>query len=105
MLTPDAAIDLLVLFIGQGRIEQERDQAKQLCEELGYLPLGLELVGRYLHEKVDLSLAQMRQRLGLKHCSQQNLSEEMTTRLRVEAAFELSWQELDEVAQELGCLR
>ena len=37
VLTPDAAIDLLILFVGQERIEQERDQAKQLCEELGYL--------------------------------------------------------------------
>jgi len=104
VLTLDAAIALLVLFVGQERIEQERDQAKQLCEELGYLPLGLELVGRYLYDKLDLSLVQMRQRLALKHRSLQNPSEEMTARLGVEAAFELSWQELDEVAQDLGCL-
>ena len=104
VLTPDAAIALLVSFVGQERIEQERDQAEHLCKELGYLPLGLELVARYLYNKLDLSLAQMRQRLGLKHRSLQNPSGEMTARLGVEAAFELSWQELDEVEKELGCL-
>ena len=104
VLTPDAAIALLVSFVGQERIEQERDQAEHLCKQLGYLPWGLELVGRYLKRKPDLSLAQMRQRLDLKHRSLQNPSQETTARLGVEAAFELSWQELDEVAQELGCL-
>ncbi len=104
VLTQDAAIALLISFVGQERIEQEREQAEHLCEKLGYLPLGLELVGRYLQRKADLSLAQMRQRLDLKHRSLQNPSGEMTARLGVEAAFELSWQELDAVAQELGCL-
>ena len=104
VLTQDSAIALLILFAGQERIDQERDQAEHLCEKLGYLPLGLELVGRYLQRKADLSLAQMRQRLDLKHRSLQNSYEQITARAGVEAAFELSWQELNEVAQQLGCL-
>jgi tetratricopeptide (TPR) repeat protein len=104
VLPEDAAIALLVSFVGEERIYGELDQAKQLCEELGYLPLGLELVGRYLKRKPDLSLAQMRQRLGLEHRSLQQRSEDMTARLGVAAAFELSWQELDELAQGLACL-
>ncbi len=104
VLSQEAAIELLVSFVGEERIYKELDQAKQLCAELGYLPLGLELVGRYLKRKPDLSLAQMRQRLGLEHRSLQEPSEEMTARLGVAAAFELSWQELDELAQPLGCL-
>jgi hypothetical protein len=31
--------------------------AKQICQWLGYLPLGLELVGRYLARKPELTLA------------------------------------------------
>ncbi|MEP0853618.1 MULTISPECIES: tetratricopeptide repeat protein [Cyanophyceae] len=104
MLSEDAAIELLVSFIGEERIHAELDQAKQLCAELGYLPLGLELVGRYLKRKPDLSPTQMRQRLGLEHRSLQQRSEDMTARLGVAAAFELSWQELDEAAQQLACL-
>ncbi|MEW5861334.1 MAG: tetratricopeptide repeat protein [Cyanobacteriota bacterium] len=104
VLSQEAAIELLVSFVGEERIHGELDQAKQLCEELGYLPLGLELVGRYLKRKPDLSLAQMRQRLGLEHRSLQQRSEDMTARLGVAAAFELSWQELDEAAQQLACL-
>jgi tetratricopeptide (TPR) repeat protein len=104
VLSEEAAIKLLVSFVGEERIHGELDQAKQLCAELGYLPLGLELVGRYLKRKPDLSLAQMRQRLGLEHRSLQQRSEDMTARLGVAAAFELSWQELDDLAQQLGCL-
>ncbi|MEP0755217.1 tetratricopeptide repeat protein [Trichocoleus sp. Lan] len=104
VLSQDAAIKLLVSFVGEERIHRELDQAKQLCEELGYLPLGLELVGRYLKRKPDLSIAQMRQRLGLEHRSLQQRSEDMTAQLGVAAAFELSWQELDKLAQQLACL-
>jgi tetratricopeptide (TPR) repeat protein len=104
VLPEEAAVKLLVSFVGEERINGELDQAKQLCAELGYLPLGLELVGRYLKRKPDLSLAQMRQRLGLEHRSLQQRSEDMTARLGVAAAFELSWQELNELAQQLACL-
>jgi tetratricopeptide (TPR) repeat protein len=104
VLSEEAAIKLLVSFVGEERISRELDQAKQLCAELGYLPLGLELVGRYLKRKPDLSLAQMRQRLGLEHRSLQQRSEDMTAERGVAAAFELSWQELDELAQQLACL-
>ncbi|MEH1789971.1 MAG: tetratricopeptide repeat protein [Nostoc sp.] len=49
----------------------------------------------------------MRQRLAdklLTHRSMQEPSAEMTAQLGVVAAFELSWQELDNQAQNLGCL-
>jgi hypothetical protein len=47
-LQPEAALDLLTSLVGVQRIQQESDIAEQLCEWLDYLPLGLELVGRYL---------------------------------------------------------
>jgi len=103
VLTEAAAIELLVSLIGQERIEAEPEQVKRLCQDLGYLPLGLELVGRYLQRKPDLSLDKMCQRLGLKHRSLNNPDPDMTAQLGVEAAFELSWQELNKDAQTLAC--
>ncbi|NET55518.1 MAG: hypothetical protein F6K47_04795 [Symploca sp. SIO2E6] len=104
VLSEDDSLELLVSFVGEKRIAREINQAQQLCGDLGYLPLGLELVGRYWKRKQDLSLAQMRQRLGLSHRSLEKHSSDMTAKRGVAAAFELSWQELDESAQELGCL-
>lgn len=78
-----------------------------LAERLGYLPLGLELVGRYLARKEDLSLAEMLQRLEKKKLNERSLSqpeENMTAQQGVQAAFELSWQELNDTDKQLACL-
>jgi tetratricopeptide (TPR) repeat protein len=85
--------------------------AHQLCEWLGYLPLGLELVGRYLIQDPDLSLAEMLQRLkatpGLQDEAidpdEEQLQERFSTAQRgVRAAFELSWQELEPLTQRVA---
>ncbi|MEA5512993.1 NB-ARC domain-containing protein, partial [Nodularia sp. UHCC 0506] len=109
VLPPDAALELLRSLLGETpeRIERELDVANQLCAWLGYLPLGLELVGRYLARKPDLSLSEMMQRLEKKRLEQAALvkpDDDMTALLGVKAAFELSWQELAEDDQQLGCL-
>jgi tetratricopeptide (TPR) repeat protein len=104
VLDTPSAMDLLMSFVGSSRIEAERKEAEELCKDLGFLPLGLELVARYLERKPNLSLAKTRQRLGLKHKSLEQFSEDMTAQRGVIAAFELSWNELDKDAQELGCL-
>ncbi|MBD2180311.1 tetratricopeptide repeat protein [Planktothrix sp. FACHB-1355] len=107
VLKPKAAIALLKLLIGRERLQQEPWIGKTLCKWLGYLPLGLELVGRYLERKPDLSLQEMLQRLQEKRLEQSSLQkpqEDMTAQLGVAAAFDLSWQELSPAAQEIGCL-
>ncbi len=106
LLEETTALELLVLYVGKERIDREIDEAKQLCAELGFLPLGLELVARYLQRKQDLSLAEMRGRLNLEHRSLQNPSKEMTAKRGVQKAFELSWKELNinDKAQKLACL-
>jgi tetratricopeptide (TPR) repeat protein len=71
------------------------------------LPLGIELVGRYLARKEDLSLAEMLQRLEKKKLKERSLSqpeENMTAQLGVQAAFELSWDELKDTDKQLACL-
>jgi NB-ARC domain/Tetratricopeptide repeat len=111
VLQPEAALELLRFLLKETpeRIERELAVAKQLCEWLGYLPLGLELVGRYLARKQDLSLTEMLRRLENKRLDERSLSKskseaDMTAQRGVLAAFELSWQELKEDDKQLGCL-
>ncbi|WP_322743980.1 tetratricopeptide repeat protein, partial [Nostoc edaphicum] len=111
VLQPEAALELLKSLLKEtpGRIEKELAVANQLCEWVGYLPLGVELVGRYLARKQDLSLAEMLRRLEKKRLDERSLSKskseaDMTAQRGVLAAFELSWQELEDNDKQLGCL-
>ncbi|KST69045.1 NB-ARC domain-containing protein [Mastigocoleus testarum BC008] len=108
VLEPKAALKLLQSFIGIERVNAEESQANKLCEWLGYLPLGLELVGRYLAQKQDLSLAEMLSRLDkkrLNHRALTNTDGDMTApHSSALAAFELSWEELKYEEKKLACL-
>ncbi len=107
VLQPEAALELLRTLIGAERVDEEISQAESLCEWLGYLPLGLELVGRYLARKQDLCLAEMLGRLEKKRLEQPALvkpEDDMTAQQGVQAAFELSWQELNNTDKQLACL-
>uniref|UniRef100_UPI002580C47D tetratricopeptide repeat protein n=1 Tax=Candidatus Cyanaurora vandensis TaxID=2714958 RepID=UPI002580C47D len=105
VLTEAAALALLRSLVGD-RVEQELETAQEICTWLGYLPLGLELVGRYLGRKTNLSLARMLQRLKNRDYDLTKLpqDEDMTAERGVAAAFDLSWDELSDEAKELGCL-
>ncbi|MHC5737766.1 tetratricopeptide repeat protein [Nostoc sp.] len=107
VLKPLAAMELLKSIVGIERLRREPLIARKLCKWLGYLPLGLELVGRYLLVDEELSLAEMLQDLENERLKNEALDEarpEMTAKLGVAAAFELSWRRLRENAQLLGCL-
>lgn len=114
VLSPLKAFQLLTFLLGEKdrRIEKEQQTAELLCERLGYLPLGLELVGRYLVEDPDLSLAEMLKRLEAQKLDNEAIdpSEEqlqqtaITAKRGVRAAFELSWQELNPLTQRVGQL-
>ena len=51
ILQPEAALDLLRSYVTDGRIDDQLEQAKLLCRDLGYLPLALELVARLLSRR------------------------------------------------------
>lgn len=107
VLKPLAAMDLLKSIITRERVQKEPWIARKLCKWVGFLPLGLELVGRYLVQDEDLSLAEMLKRLEKKRLRHKSLVEAdsaMTAELGVADAFELSWELLDTDAQELACL-
>ncbi len=108
VLSPEAALELLKVLAGSERIEGEIEAAQGLCKWLGYLPLALELVGRYLDNHPTLTLAKVQQRLESKRLAARALLQQeygnMTAPLGVAAAFELSWVELDQEARQLSCL-
>jgi tetratricopeptide (TPR) repeat protein len=107
VLSEFAALELLESLITPKRVQSELETARQLCNWLGYLPLGLELVGRYLARKPDLSLVSMQERLEKKRLGERSLNKlevGMTSELGVGAAFDLSWETLSEPAKQLACL-
>ena len=106
VLSPAAALELLKAIVGDERIERELEQAEALCKWLGYLPLALELVGRYLDRDKTLTLAKVQARLEKKRLAARALCKtegDMTANSGVAAAFELTWSRLPEEARELGC--
>ncbi|NEO17828.1 MULTISPECIES: NB-ARC domain-containing protein [unclassified Moorena] len=108
VLSREAGLELLRQLVGKERIDKELTEAEALCEWLGYLPLGLELVGRYLDEHPTLKVTEVQDQLKDKRLEAQALceqpSEDMTAELGVAAAFELTWSTLSEEAKHLGCL-
>jgi tetratricopeptide (TPR) repeat protein len=107
VLSKAAAIKLLGSFDPEVRVRIDADlaTAEAICHWLGYLPLGLELVGRYLANDLDLSLAEVWQALKSERLRAQALAAAeagMTAELGVIAAFELSWQKLTPPAQSLA---
>ena len=114
VLSLEQALELLTVLVGEQRVHQELDTAKTLCQWLGYLPLGVELVGCYLLKRTDLSLSTLLFRLqhramerqAIKHqaLTREEGTSTLTTNRGAEAAFELSWEELDSTSQHLGKL-
>lgn len=108
VLKQAAAFRLLRRLVADdGRFRAEVAEAQRLCGWVGRLPLGIELVGRYLARKPDLKIAVLLERLEEKRLAAlalRKVPEEMPYELNLMAAFELSWQELDEDGQRLGCL-
>ena len=106
VLRSTEAVALLKVLVGRARLRQEPWFTRRLCNWMGLLPLGLELVGHYLAQDEGLTLAELMRRLErkrLKHSALQNPEQTMTAQLGVSDAFELSWERLDEPAQQMGC--
>ncbi len=107
VLVPGAALELLTSLVGAARIEAEQVDAKTLCEWVGRLPLGIELVGWHLARRPDLTIATLLERLEGKRLAAKALMDthpEMTATLGVAAAFEVSWEPLTTEAKTLAGL-
>ncbi|MFN6472395.1 MAG: tetratricopeptide repeat protein [Nostoc sp. SerVER01] len=108
VLSESAALELLQEWVGGEKVAQELVEAKEICQRLGYLPLALNLVGRYV-KKRKISLAEMLRRLEEKKLTHESLARDekdrawtLNVKWGVAAAFELSWDELSVDAKELG---
>ncbi|WP_256875124.1 tetratricopeptide repeat protein [Nostoc sp. C052] len=107
VLKPLAAMKLLKSLVDRERLKSEPWAARRICKSLGYLPLALELVGRYLDTMPDLSLETLLKRLEKKRLEHEAVAKAnplMRYEYGVAEAFALSWEQLDENAQKLGCL-
>jgi tetratricopeptide (TPR) repeat protein len=110
VLLPGAAVALLASIIGEERVAKETSAAEKLCEELGYLPLALELVGYYLDDEdyQSLPLSAMLDKLKEKVKHPSLSPEEVPMAIKatrgVQAAFDLSWDELTPEAKYLACV-
>jgi tetratricopeptide (TPR) repeat protein len=110
VLSPGAAWELLASIIGAERVAAEQKQADLLCQELGYLPLALELVGYYLDDEdyQELSLEAMCGKLAekIKHpsLSPEEVPMGMSAIRGIQAAFDLSWDDLKPEAKHLACV-
>jgi tetratricopeptide (TPR) repeat protein len=110
ILSESEALALLSELIGADKLIPKTAQAEELCQRLGYLPLALQLVSRYI-KKRKISLAEMLKRLEAKDLGHPALVVDindptwtLSITRGVKAAFALSWEVLSPAAQELGCL-
>uniref|UniRef100_UPI0035CA81EC NB-ARC domain-containing protein n=1 Tax=uncultured Nostoc sp. TaxID=340711 RepID=UPI0035CA81EC len=108
VLKPLAAMKLLKSLVDRERLKSEPWAAREICKFLGYLPLALELVGRYLstEDMQDLSLEKLLKRLEKKRLEHEAVTKAnplMRYEYGVAEAIALSWEQLDEKAQGLGC--
>ena len=111
VLSLEASLELLTRLINKdrNRIEGELKVAEDLCKWMGYLPLGLELVGRYLARNPDLSLIEILERLKNQGLQDKSINEQqiqknslMTSQKSLKETFESSWQQLDSNASQLA---
>ncbi|NEP57766.1 MAG: hypothetical protein F6K31_12210 [Symploca sp. SIO2G7] len=121
VLEEEYALDLLEAYIGRERLINELDNAKKLCEWVGNLPLGLNLVGRYLREFKEDTLLELLEQLKKKGLDQAAMHEtaipigngkttadliEGERRLyeSVYAVFNLNWSQLRQSGKQLGAI-
>jgi len=107
-LSKSAALDLLAAEIGKPIEAKDLTAATNLCEQLGYLPLALELVGKYLaldDISIDRLILEL-QAKGMKHFALEGDVENwtLTAERGIAAAFELSWQKLKTSTKHLAKL-
>lgn len=109
VLDPEDALTLLRSLVRDRRMDREVEKAEEILGWLGYLPLAVELVGRYLFRNTSVSLAKMLDRLkrkGLDQLALRRPKREIgpTAQQGIRKAFELSWDLLEDPDREMACL-
>ena len=90
-LSSAQANDLLSQIVGSERIQEEEEEADEICNLLQNLPLAVEIVGQRLRLFRSMTLAEMATRLR----NERRLSELEDENQAVRASFALSYRALD----------
>ncbi len=109
VLSPEQAWKLLTALAGKERMLQDQGARKvvpRLCEWLGYLSLGVELVGRYLAKHPDLSLTDMLKRLEAHQHPDQTTQPSIQPTLQwgINTLLECVWRELNPKTRQVAQL-
>ncbi len=106
-LDQESAIALLESLTGKESIQSQREESKVLCKWAGYLPLALELLGRFLARKPDWTINRLQKRLHDQSLAAKLLTvpeSGMTAQFGLTATLDLSWKELSDAEQKLACV-
>jgi len=96
-LSPENARQLLIQILGEARVIDETDAAREICTLLHHLPLAVEIAAQRLKSRRRLKLTHLATRLQeMKHRLGLKISDEA-----VRASFEVSWEALDETLSQL----
>ena len=105
VLSEEKALELLRKIVGATKVDKELVTVKEICKTLGYLPLGIELIGEYLSKNRFLTFAKLQERLNL---ADESISRERKHRFYahrvVEAAIQLSWDDISTGSQRVAML-
>jgi tetratricopeptide (TPR) repeat protein len=105
VLSEEKALELLRKIVGAAKVDNELVTVKDICKTLGYLPLGIELIGEYLCKNRFLTFAKLQERLNL---ADESISRERKYRFYahrgVEAAIQLSWDDISIGSQRVAML-
>ncbi|MFM7883204.1 MAG: NB-ARC domain-containing protein, partial [Microcystis panniformis] len=100
VLTAAQALDLLQTYLGKERLTAELEAAKQLCQCLGYLPLGLQLLGSFMRQATTETLANIKEKFPKKGLKYLNSDKEEVRSIKT--ILDLSWQLLEKEEQKLA---
>ena len=105
VLSEEKALELLRKIFGAAKVDKELVTVKEICKTLGYLPLGIELIGEYLSKNRFLTFAKLQERLNL---ADESIARERKHRFyahrSVEAAIQLSWDDISTGSQRVAML-
>jgi tetratricopeptide (TPR) repeat protein len=105
VLLEEKALELLRKIVGAAKVDKELVTVKEICKTLGYLPLGIELIGEYLSKNRFLTFAKLQERLNL---ADESIARERKYRFYgdrgVEAAIQLSWDDISNGSQRVAML-
>ena len=105
VLSEEKALELLRKIVDAAKVDRELVTVKEICITLGYLPLGIELIGEYLSKNRFLTFVKLQERLNL---ADESIARERKYRFYahrgVEAAIQLSWDDISTGSQRVAML-